>query len=293
MAKIYSIKNILHRLQTTRINSLLFICLLVLFSSCKTKKQVLQFSNIRPMRAVKLYDQTQLNQIQFKTLSLKFSANYQKGGESQSFGGTIRIINDSLIWVSIVPALGIEAARLLITKDSIKLINRMKSSYYVGNYSFLRNMLSLEIDYEMLQCLLANEFFIYSKNPEMEENIRGFKSSDDSSGYVIRSLKERKVNRKLKKNKLNDLILQEIHILPEIYKISRMFINDFENQKSLDVSYSNFEKEDSLLFPKIVDCKIKNINDEINLNMEFTKITINKILEYPFSIPEKYTKTIE
>ncbi len=245
------------------------------------------------MRAVKLYDQTQLNQIQFKTLSLKFSANYQKGGESQSFGGTIRIINDSLIWVSIVPALGIEAARLLITKDSIKLINRMKSSYYVGNYSFLRNMLSLEIDYEMLQCLLANEFFIYSKNPEMEENIRGFKSSDDSSGYVIRSLKERKVNRKLKKNKLNDLILQEIHILPEIYKISRMFINDFENQKSLDVSYSNFEKEDSLLFPKIVDCKIKNINDEINLNMEFTKITINKILEYPFSIPEKYTKTIE
>lgn len=293
MAKTYCIKNILHRLQTTRINSLLFICLLVLFSSCKTKKQVLQFSNIRPMRAVKLYDQTQLNQIQFKTLSLKFSANYQKGGESQSFGGTIRIINDSLIWVSIVPALGIEAARLLITKDSIKLINRMKSSYYVGNYSFLRNMLSLEIDYEMLQCLLANEFFIYSKNPEMEENIRGFKSSDDSSGYVIRSLKERKVNRKLKKNKLNDLILQEIHILPEIYKISRMFINDFENQKSLDVSYSNFEKEDSLLFPKIVDCKIKNINDEINLNMEFTKITINKILEYPFSIPEKYTKTIE
>lgn len=283
----FIIKKIFHR-------GFIFVaCLLILLGGCKTKKQAFHYTNIKPMRAVKLYDHVQFCKTRFKTLSLKFSAEYRKGNESQSFGGTIRIKNDTMIWISIVPALGIEAARLLITKDSIKFINRLKSTYYTGNYNFLRDMLNLDIDYEMLQCLLSNELFIYSRNPEMDETIRGFKSTADSSGYVIKSLKARKVSRKLKKNKIDDLILQEVHILPELYKVSRLFINDFEYRKSIDVNYSDFEDADTQVFPRNIDCKIINKDVGISITIGYSKVTINKELEYPFSIPEKYTKTFD
>lgn len=245
------------------------------------------------MRAVKLYDHVQFNKIRFKTISLKFSANYQKGDESQSFGGTIRIKKDSFIWVSIVPALGIEAARIFITHDSIKYINRIKSTYFKGNFNFLRKMLNLEVDFDLLQSLLTNELFIYSRTPDDEETVRGFKSQIDSSLYVIQSLKERKINRKIKKNKTNDLIFQEIYIIPEIFKITRININDFEFQKSLDLKYSNFNTFEEQLFPQNIDCKILDKKTTIDVSIEYNKVTINKELEYPFTIPEKYTKSAD
>ncbi|MBI5217476.1 MAG: DUF4292 domain-containing protein [Bacteroidia bacterium] len=271
-----------------------FIGLILLFNSCKTKKQIFHFSNIRPMRAVKLYDNIEFNKLRFKTLSVKFSATYEKDGDSQSFGGAIRIKNDSLIWISIVPALGIEAARIFITKDSIKFINRINSTYYIGNYSYLQSLLNLEIDFKILQSVLTNELFLYSRSAEDEDNaIRGYKSSVDSNLYVIQSLRDRKVNRKLKKNKTNDLILEEISVIPVIFKISRVCINDFEYQKSLDLIYTNFNTFDEQMVPQNLDFKIKDKNKQINVSIEYTKITINKELEYPFSIPEKYKRTLE
>lgn len=243
------------------------------------------------MRAVKLYDHVQFNKIRYKTLSLKFSADYQKGEESQSFGGTIRIKKDSFIWISVVPALGIEAARIFITRDSIKVINRIKSTYFTGNFSYLKKMLNLEIDYDLLESILTNELFIYSRTPDEEETVRGFKTLVDSNQYVIQSVRERKVNRKIKKNKTNDLIFQEIYIIPEIFKIVRITINDFEFLKSLDLKYTNFNPFEEQLFPQNINCKIQDRNNVINVSIEYNKITINKDLEYPFSIPEKYTKS--
>lgn len=266
----------------------------VAFSSCRTKRQIFKFSDTKPMRAIKLYKLVEGNQLKFNTLSIKFNANIEKSGESHSLSGTIRIKKDSLIWISIVPALGIEAARMMITKDTIKFINRINSTFYNGNYSYLNNMMNLDIDFSLLQAMLTNELFLYSRQVKDDDDIiRTFRSRVDSNLYVLSSLKEKKVTRKIKKKKTNDLIFQELIILPEMFRIKEIKIVDYEYDKKFELEYSNFNKTEEYLIPQLLDFKINDSKNNINASLEYTKVTINKDLEYPFSIPEKYTRTLE
>ncbi|HBX49825.1 MAG: hypothetical protein A2275_06760 [Bacteroidetes bacterium RIFOXYA12_FULL_35_11] len=262
------------------------------FSSCKSKKQVFHFKNVKPMRASKVFDNVNYRKFRYQSLSLKFSATYEKGEESQSFSGTLRIKRDSAIWVSIVPALGIEAVRLIITPDSVKFINRINSTYYLGNYNYIRNLTKMDLDYNLLQSVLSNEMFFYTRTPD-DEDIKGFKSYKDSNLYVLQSLKERKLHRKVKKKKTDNLIFIEVAVLPEIFKIVHVYANDHEYQKSMDVIYSDFENVEDQLFPMSTKFTIKDKETVIKFNLSYTKATLNKKLEYPFSVPEKYLKMPE
>ena len=47
---------------------------------------------------------------------------------SQSISAQVRLRFDSLIWISVLAPLGIEALRISISPDSIKLINRINKS---------------------------------------------------------------------------------------------------------------------------------------------------------------------
>ena len=40
------------------------------------------------------------------------------------------MLRDSAIWLSISPLLGIEAVRVLLTKDSVKALDRLNNIYY-------------------------------------------------------------------------------------------------------------------------------------------------------------------
>ena len=98
---------------------LLLSFLVVLFSpACKSRKQVLKRS-INEYGFDFLYDQMLKNQLKFNTLNSKFSLRYEEGKKVTNLKGQIRIAQDSLIWISCSPALGIEAARVLLSKDSI------------------------------------------------------------------------------------------------------------------------------------------------------------------------------
>ncbi len=277
-----------------KINFILVILLSIVvfaftFSSCKTKRQVFHFKNVKPMRAAKVFDNVNFRKFRYQTLSLKFSATYEKENESQSFSGTLRIMRDSAIWISIVPALGIEAARILITPDSVKFINRINSTYYLGNYNYFRNLTKMDLDFNLLQSVLSNEMFFYTRTSD-DDDIKGYKSYTDSNLYVLQSLKERKLQRKVKKKKTDDLIFIEVAVLPEIFKIVHVFANDLEYQKSLDVTYSDFENVEDQLFPMTAKFVIKNKEEVIKFNLSYTKATLNKKLDYPFSVPEKYLK---
>ena len=63
--------------------------------------------------------------------------------ENRSFNANLRICKDSAIWMSISPALGIEVARVLIDKDSVRFINRLNSTYFKGGFAYLNKCFRL------------------------------------------------------------------------------------------------------------------------------------------------------
>ncbi len=85
---------------------------------------------------------------------------------------------DSVIWLSFSPALGLEVARLKITPDSIKFMNRLDRVYFEGDYQLLNNFLQTTIDFDILQSLLiGNDFTFYDNN--------SFRASIDALEYRL------------------------------------------------------------------------------------------------------------
>ncbi len=60
------------------------------------------------------------NKVDYKTFTAKVDIDY-RGGEAKQYNvnGTLRMYKDSAIWMSVNAVLGIEAMRVLVTKDSV------------------------------------------------------------------------------------------------------------------------------------------------------------------------------
>ena len=85
---------------------------------------------------------------------------YAEGeGQSVSANANIIWIRDSVLWVN-VKKLGIEAARALVTKDSVYLINRLDKTYSVKGLESLKRQYSLPDGFPLLQqAVLASAWF--------------------------------------------------------------------------------------------------------------------------------------
>src|SRR5687768_8073607 len=66
------------------------------------------------------------NHIDYKTFSAKINVDYQgSDGKKYDVNAFVRMSKDSVIWISVNAALGIEAMRVLIKKDSVWLLNKL------------------------------------------------------------------------------------------------------------------------------------------------------------------------
>jgi hypothetical protein len=89
----------------------------------------------------------------FGTLGYNAQLNILSGGSENSVNVNIRISKDSLIWIS-ARKLGFEIGRLMLSRDSVWLMDRISSRYFAGDYAFFRRLYGLEADYDMVEALL-------------------------------------------------------------------------------------------------------------------------------------------
>ena len=72
---------------------------------------------------------------------------------------------DSLIWLSVNWALGIEALRVLIDKDSVRILYKMDKEYQVRSLEYLTEVAALPLDLHALQeIIIGNPVFLDSTN---------------------------------------------------------------------------------------------------------------------------------
>ncbi len=113
-----------------------------------------------------------INRVWFK----KFSASFEINGKEQKFKGNIRLVKDSLIILGLSSNMGIEAFRVMLRKDSIFVLNRLKSTYYAGNVSELGRGRLRIMNFQVIQdILLANSqgLFLLDVKPETLKTNQG------------------------------------------------------------------------------------------------------------------------
>lgn len=270
------------------VNSFL-ISLLVLASSCRAKKTITKApvnfttgiigtgisSSDSLSRAIQIADAP------IQWFGAKVSVDSDINNQTNSFSANLRIKKDSAIWISISPALGIEVARAIITPDSLKFINRINGTYFKGDFKYLNELLQIEVNFKMIQAiLLGNAYLHYS--------IEQYISDRENSELVLSTFKKRRIRRDIDVE-IPQILTQEVWFSSIQNKIVRMEMQDYRPVRKFTVNYLQFEKVDDLSMPsKLIITAQADKN--VKIDLEYSRMTINKELNLPFKIPDNYVQ---
>ena len=261
---------------------ILLSIILIATSSCKSTKRVSAKRNLKKYGFEYLKDKMNANQLSFDYLSAKLSLSYKKEHSSTRLRGQMRIREDSILWLSFSPAMGIEAARLILTQDSIKFINRLNKTYFTGQYKVLDTLISSSIDYIIVQSMiLANELPYYK--------IDNYSVKADNNMYLLTMEKKRKVKRNIKRGKSpTNVIIEKVWLDPVTFRMRKVEMNEIGNDKNkLEVYYNDYRSVEGKMFPFNIEIMVHADND-IVINVKYNKVVFNEKLSFPFRIPSKY-----
>ncbi len=255
--------------------------LLLLLGSCSPARKIMK-APIKEEGADYLFSKLKEKELKYTWLSAKFSADYSNNGKKNSFNGQIRIREDSLIWISLTPMLGIEAVRLMISQDSVKMINRLNDTYFIGDYEYVNRFLNTNIDFDLLQAfLLGNDLQFYEDGK--------FRASIDHGEYKLSTGERHKLKKFVRSSQENlKIFIQNIWLDPDNFKITHADVKEIRRENiKLESTYGSFEQMEDQLFPRKMTYIIW-ADHTIRVAVDFSKMTINVPLQFPFKIPGSY-----
>lgn len=214
------------------------------------------------------FDSIAKNIINFNTFSGKIKVNFEdKDGKRNDFTAYIRLRKDSVLWIKIDALLGIEAFRILITPDSVKVINKLDKVYQLRSVSYLQDITHLPFTFTELQNLLMG-------NPiYLDSNIVSFKKEEKTiSFYMIGTI----FRQMLTVNK-DDFTLEN----------SKLDDADIARSRTCLVIYHDYEKKNNIRFSTFRKLTITEKN-KLDIEMEYKQYNFNEPLGYPFTIPKNY-----
>jgi hypothetical protein len=269
-------------------NIAFLLVFLLLFSACKGKKKRHDDVNNKPKvetsdvevdinsplfkEAREIYN----NQDTFSTAEIKFNLKLQLPERSVSGSGTMRIANDSLIWLYI-KAFGFEVARAKLTRDSVFAVVKMKNQYFKSDYSSLKNFFPIDFDFSILQSVFLNKFFIFPKNEI--ENLSYFSFTDDNSNLRLNSTKS--YNQKYSMS-------NEILVSRENKRVKKNTAIILSSQKGVSINYVG--ETDFGLHKLPIEVQFEGIGTDFSVTFYYDKAVFGKKLQYPLIIPTNYTE---
>lgn len=258
---------------------------LAMFSSCRTSKKIVETPNatlkLKGTQIIQVFDSMMNRQIRFHYLTAKANVDFtDKTGETNSFDINLRVCQDSAIWISITPLLGIEAARLMVTHDSVILLDRVHKTVTKRDFAFFEDQLKTNVSFDMLQAVIVGNYFQYQKNEKI-------KSMYEEEPYVIlSSLNKRQMKRSLEEKDPTKPIVQDFWIDGN-YRIARSRITDDRQNRYVEASYKNFTDVNGYLFPLNFVVTLASSTPTI-MKIEYSKVNTVEELQMPFTVPEKY-----
>jgi hypothetical protein len=262
---------------------LLFILILAGLQSCKTKRAIIK-KPLKEQGETFLLEKMAASELDFESFSARCAVTVITDKKSKTdFRGQLRIQKDSIIWMSLSPALGIEVARLMITQDSIWFINRIDKTYFRGDYDFINSFFQTTVDFDILQALLlGNDMVDYE-----DEN---FRASIDAMDYRLSANRRAQKKKLLRDEESPNILVQNIWLNPDHFKIVKVNLKEFgEENKQLEVRYSRFGAVHDQLMAGMLEMLLQ-AEKKLQITMQYNGISIDESLKFPFNIPSKYDK---
>ncbi len=216
----------------------------------------------------KALEQIRENNIAFTTFSAKVKADYADSRDRKyDFNANLRMHKDSLIWISINAAFGIEAFRVLITKDSVKILDKLNRTIQHQSLGYLQELANLPVDFYTLQDLIIGNPVYLDSNIVAYKEYGEYVSMSTIGNFFKHFVTFYKNDFSLQHSKLDD-------------------VNVFRS-RTADLSYDDYANSGERHFSNKRRITIAEKN-KLDIDLEFKQVQFNQQLSFPFNIPRNY-----
>jgi hypothetical protein len=217
-----------------------------------------------------LMDSMRLRHLPFSTFSAKTKVVYaNKEGKQPDFIAFIRMQKDSVIWLSLANDIGIEGIRMLITPDSIKVMDKLAKTIQIRPLSSLQEISQIPFSFTDLQKILIGEPIFFDKETVYSYSGKPNEYTLYSHSGMFRNAVSISGDYYLEKSRIDDL-------------------NTALNRRA-DLFYKEYEWQNNILFSTLREIFI-SYKDNFSVQMKFKDYQFNQILSFPFVIPKKFKK---
>lgn len=292
---------------------LVIISIAAVASGCSNDRRLQNGKPLKGKTPAGLLNKLEKNSLEYDWLSMRTKVEAKFGDEKKSFKATIRIKKDSIIALSISPALGVEIVKVIITKDSVKYLSKIPGDkhYYMGDFKGINNQLEGDFNFDMIQNILTGEpVELNRKDDKLKSNIEGReyllvqkynrklkrvtgvdeKEMDFNVDTIFADTTDRRTNRILNRSDETELLIKRYWLDGLSYKLTKTIFNDLYSNRTLEITHEDYEVKESQLFPFLSRLVITDPFQSQKIEAETTKIKFNKPYEVKFNVPEKFER---
>ncbi|MGX5820144.1 DUF4292 domain-containing protein [Chitinophaga lutea] len=213
------------------------------------------------------------NRIEFKTMAAEMKMDYDddKGKRMNNLTVNVRMQYDSVIWLRVSGMAGIEGARILVTRDSVKVLNKLEGTITLRNTEQAKDMLKMDLNLTALQDLIAgNAVFL-------PDSITGVVRTPSVISFAA-----------LQK----DLVCL-FNVFADDYEVQQVKVADRDstaaNPRVMELTYGDRRTVDGrrMAFQRKIYVEEKSV---VKVSLDFRKVEFDKPLTFPFTVPDKYTR---
>ena len=256
----------------------LLLLLFIGFYSCKPKQRMVQAdSALEDKTSTVLFKDILYKGLKYSTFNSKVSMNISTGTKSLSSKGSLRIVKNEAIQLSIQPLFGIEMFRLYVEPDHIVVLDRMNKRYVKESFDDIKGNNSIGFNFYTLQSLFTNNLFIPDKSDVSLQDYKNFKYSADQDNYILSGRdKKSNVDYSFSVNGNDQITLTEIYMPSKKY--------------SLQWNYTQFSLMKDIFFPYEMKIDASTQKTKINTSINLSSIILDDLMTLENSIPSSYDR---
>ncbi|GAA4350641.1 hypothetical protein GCM10023185_08590 [Hymenobacter saemangeumensis] len=209
----------------------------------------------------------------FLYLNAKGKALIEQKGDKQNANLALRVRRDSIIWIS-ASLVGVEGVRAVLTRDSVRVLNRLEREYFTGGYDYLSKLLNVPVTFDDMQALLLGDYLAAPSGttPTVSTDDAGRQRvSYPQAGVVVERLLQGNTGR-----------------------VQQLKVTDAGSKRNLTVDYTDFkplEDQGNLPFAHALLVQAQQPTGVAAAAINYNKVNAGRErLSFPFAVPKGYKR---
>jgi hypothetical protein len=267
----------------------LIICMVVAATACRSTKSI-QTAIARKDTAVvvlvpvvdnradslrfihRVLDTVKKNRIDFKTFSARIKVDFEGGDGKKNppVNAYVRLFKDSILWISInATVVNFEAFRVLITPDSVKVMDKLKNVVQLRSVEYLQEVAKLPLTFNDLQDLLVG-------NPVfLDSNVSSYRAEERSISLIS----------------IGTLFKHFLTVNKEDFTLQHSKLDDVDasRARTADLTYGDYQLKNGFKFSTYRRITVSE-KKKLDIEMQFKQFDFNADLNFPFNIPRNFKR---